>query len=298
MKKKHIRISLSERIMTAVICIIMLLAVLLCLYPFYYMLIYSLSDPDLARQGVYLWPRGLNLDAYKWVLEGSDFGHAFLISVARTVCGTALTIFGSSLFAYLVTKQEMLGRKIIYRYVIITMYLNAGLIPWFITMKSYHLGNTFWLYIIPGIINAYYVILIKTFIEQIPASLEESAMIDGAGFFKIYRSIILPLSKPIIATITVYAAVGQWNSWQDNYFLANVHELQTVQLILYNTINEAQRIADSMKSGMMNVSGAISITSDTIRMATTVVSVVPIMLVYPFMQRYFVKGVMMGAVKG
>ena len=154
---------------------------------------------------------------------------------------TGLCILGSSLFAYLVTKEDMIGRKFVYRFVVITMYIGAGLIPYYITMKAYHLKDTYFLYIIPGIINAFYVILIKTFIEQIPPSLEESAEMDGAGFLRTYASIIMPLSKPIIATVAVYAAVGAWNSWQDNYLLVQNPKLQTVQLILYNCINDEKR---------------------------------------------------------
>lgn len=160
------------------------------------------------------------------------------------------------------------------------------------------MNNTFWLYIIPGIVNAYYVILIKTFIEQIPQSLQESAELDGAGFFKIYTSIILPLSKPILATVAVYASVGAWNSWQDNYLLVQNPNLQTVQLILYNCINQAQMLADSMRSGQVGNAAAISLSADSVRMATTIITVIPVMLVYPFLQKYFVKGVMLGAVKG
>lgn len=279
--------------------ILILLATFVCVYPFYYMLIYSVSDASKVLGGIYFLPKGFTLQTYKWIFATSDFGHAFWISGTRTVIQTVLCLLGSSLFAYLVTQRDMIGRKFVYRFVVITMYLSAGLIPWYITMKSYHLNNTYWLYIIPGIVNAYYVILLKTFIEQIPDSLQESASIDGAGFFKIYWSIIMPLSKPILATVAVYASVGAWNSWQDNYLLVNDVKLQTVQLILYNCINQAQRIADSMKSGMTSIGGAgVTMTADNVRMATTIVAVFPIMLVYPFLQKYFVKGVMMGAVKG
>lgn len=293
-----IKVSPKDRVLQIIIYIFMVLAVLICIYPFWYLAIYSLSDPAQASKGVYLLPKGFTLYAYQWIFRNTGFGHAFFISTSRTVISTVLCLFGSSLFAYLVTKQEMIGRKFVYRFVIITMYLGAGLVPYYITMKAYHLNNSFLLYIVPGIINAYYVILIKTFIEQIPASLEESAMMDGAGFFKIYSRIILPLSKPIIATVAVYTSVGSWNAWQDNYLLVQNPKLQTVQILLYNCMNEAQRLADSMKSGMVAMPGASSVSEETIKMATTIITVLPIMLVYPFLQKYFVKGVMMGAVKG
>ncbi len=293
-----IKVSHKDKALQIIIHICMVLAVLLCIYPFWYLVIYSVSDPAQALKGVWLLPKGFTLYAYQWIFKNTGFGNAFFISAARTVISTALCLLGSSLFAYLVTKKEMIGRKFVYRFVIITMYLGAGLVPYYITMKAYHLNNSFLLYIVPGIVNAYYVILIKTFIEQIPPSLEESAMMDGAGFFKTYTSIILPLSKPIIATVAVYTSVGAWNAWQDNYLLVQDSKLQTVQLLLYNCINQAQRLADSMKSGMIVAPGTVTVSEETIKMATTIVTVLPIMLVYPFLQKYFVKGVMMGAVKG
>lgn len=294
-----IQISPQEKLLHIINCIIMALAVVICIYPFYYLIIYSLSDPAQASRGVFLLPKGFSLQAYRWVFRASALPHAFFISISRTVINTALCLLGSSMFAYLVTKQEMIGRKVVYRFVIITMYLDAGLIPWYFTMKNYHLNNSFWLYVIPGIVNAYFVILIKTFIEQIPASLEESAQIDGAGFFRTFFSIILPLSKPILATVAIYASVGAWNAWRDNYLLVQSPKLQTVQLILYNCINQAQTLANSMKSGMTAISGgAPAVSAEGIRMATTIVATLPIILVYPFLQKYFVKGVMMGAVKG
>ena len=192
----------------------------------------------------------------------------------------------------------MIGRRFVYRFVVLTMYLNAGLIPWYMTMKAYGLQNNFLLYILPGLVTAYYVILIKTYIESLPRELEESALIDGAGIFTRYLRIVMPLSKPIIATIAVYAVVGQWNAWTDNYFLISDARLQTLQMILYNYLNQANRF-QQMSSSAMDASAAASmITPTSVKMCVTVVVVIPIMCVYPFLQRYFVKGIMMGAVKG
>ena len=192
----------------------------------------------------------------------------------------------------------MIGRRFVYRFVVLTMYLNAGLIPWYMTMKAYGLQNNFLLYILPGLVIAYYVILIKTYIESLPRELEESALIDGAGIFTRYLRIVMPLSKPIIATIAVYAVVGQWNAWTDNYFLISDARLQTLQMILYNYLNQANRF-QQMSSSAMDASAAASmITPTSVKMCVTVVVVIPIMCVYPFLQRYFVKGIMMGAVKG
>ena len=192
----------------------------------------------------------------------------------------------------------------IYRFAIITMYVGGGLIPWYLVMKLYGLYNNFWVYVLPNLLGVYYCILIKTFIEGLPAALEEAARIDGAGFFTLFFRIILPLSKPILATVALYQAVGQWNSYQDNYLLVQDTNLQTVQMTLYNYVRQAESIAKAMQqatgSGMASLADAAAnnTTADSIRNATTILSMLPIMLVYPFLQKYFAKGVMLGAVKG
>lgn len=301
MSTNYIKSTLGEKIFTIFNHIIMILYTLICVYPFYYILIYSLSDVSEAAKGVYLFPKGFNLSSYAKILSKGDIGRAYFVSVARTVIGTSLCVLSSSIFAYLVTKKEMLFRKFAYRFIIVTMYMSAGLIPWYITLKTYGLRDNFLVYVLPGAVNAFYIILVKTYIEQLPSSLEESASLDGAGFFTMFFKIIFPLSKPILATIAVYAAVGSWNAWLDNYFLVRNPKLQTVQLILYKYLNEAQSVADSMRKGEMMSPGGminISITPESVRMTITIMTVLPIMLVYPFLQRYFIKGIMMGAIKG
>lgn len=300
MQTNKMKQSILERAFGITNYVIMSMFLVLCLYPFYYVLIYSVTSPTEAAQGVFLFPSQIDLTAYNNIFKKGDIQGGFLVSMARTLASTVLCVVCSSMIAYLVTKKEMFLRKFVYRFIIITMYLNAGLIPWYITMKTYGLRDNFLLYVLPGAVNAFFMILVKTYIEQLPASLEESASIDGAGFFTIFFKIIFPLSKPIIATIAVYAAVGSWNSWMDNFFLVSDNHLNTLQLVLYNYINQAQSIADSMRYSVNAGSGtdAANITPEGIRMATTVVTVVPIVLVYPFLQKFFVKGIMMGAVKG
>lgn len=298
MESAKIKQGIGGRIADVAIYVVCGLFMLLCIYPFYYVIIYSISDPNQASSGLLFLPKGYSMETFKGIFRLNGIPRAFLISVARSVIGTALTLIGSSFFAYLVTNQKMFARKFIYRFVILTMYLNAGLIPWYMTMKAYGLQNNFLLYVVPGIVTAYYVILIKTYMEQLPRELEESAKIDGAGIFTIFGRIIMPLSKPIIATIAVYAVVGQWNAWTDNYFLVTDNKLQTLQMVLYNYMNQANRF-QNMSSSAMDSSAAVSmITPTSIKMCITVIVVVPIMCVYPFLQRYFVKGIMMGAVKG
>ncbi|NJP41703.1 carbohydrate ABC transporter permease [Oscillospiraceae bacterium HV4-5-C5C] len=300
MQKAKLRLSASEKLLNGLNYLLVGLFTFLCFYPFYYIIIYSVSNATEASQGIYLWPRGFTLELYENIFQQADLIHAFTISALRTVLGTILCVLASSMFAYLLIQREMLFRKVVYRLVIITMYLNAGLIPWYITMKMYGLKNNFLLYILPGMINAFYLILMKTYIEQLPASLEESAALDGAGFFTKFFKVVLPLSKPILATIAVYSAVGQWNSWLDNYFLASDKKLQTLQLILYKYLNQAEALANSMKnaSAVSNATAVSNINPTNVRMATIVVTVVPIMLVYPFLQKYFAKGILLGAVKG
>lgn len=277
---------------------IQVLFTLLCVYPFYYIFIYSISDPQQALKGVFLLPNGFTFVNYTHIFRLDNMLNSFFISVLRTVIGTIVTIACSSWLAYAVTKNELYFRKTIYRFVVITMYFNAGLIPWYITMKQLGLKNNFLLYILPVAVVAYYVVLLKTFIEQLPQALEESAMIDGAGFLKIFTHVIFPLSMPIIATIAVFASVGQWNTWYDNYFLVSDDRLQTLQLILYNYLTDAQRIVSSSNLQDLNRGLAAKISPDSIRITITMVVTIPVLLVYPFLQRFFVKGLMLGAIKG
>lgn len=298
-KTRALGLDRSEKLYGAFCHLFILIFTILCVYPFYYIIIYSISDPSMAKTGVYLWPKGLSFETYKQLLSRDDFGQALLVSASRTVIGTTITILCTSVYAFLMTRKEMIGRKLVYRFTVITMYLSAGLIPWYLIMKAYHLNNSFLLYVLPGAINAYYLILIKTYIEQIPEALEEAAVLEGAGFFQILFRVILPISKPILATCIVYCSVAQWNSWQDNFFLVRDANLQTLQLILRNYLSSADKVAQSIKSGGAVVDQASSmITPQSIQMVAIVVVTIPIMLVYPFAQKYFTKGIMMGAVKG
>lgn len=294
---KH-KLSAWDIVFYALTFFLMILMMFLCLYPFYYVFIYSISDPSAAQKGLTFLPREVTLSNYAQVFRLEGISGALIVSVLRTVVGTSLTILCCSFFAYLVTKGNMIGRKIVYRMVVVTMYFNSGLIPWYLTMKAYQLNNTFWVYVIPTAVSAYYVVLLKTFMEQLPSSLEESARLDGAGYLRCFASIVFPLSKPIVATITVFAAVAQWNSWFDNYILVSERSLKTLQLILYDFLNQASAIASMSNSERTQGVAAIQITPEAVRMTITMVVTLPILFVYPFMQKHFVKGIMLGAVKG
>ncbi|GGA42908.1 carbohydrate ABC transporter permease [Paenibacillus physcomitrellae] len=278
--------------------LLLALFVVICVYPFYYVLIYSISSPAKVAQGIFLLPAGLDFTTYKSILQLPYIVNSFFISAARTIVGTMLTILCCSLFSYLISKPEMALRKLVYRLLVVTLYINAGLIPWYITMKMLHLNNNFLLYVLPSAVSGYYVILMKTYIEQIPKALEESAMIDGAGYLTLFWKVIFPLCKPIVATVAIFAAVGQWNNWMDNYFLVQNQNLKTMQLILYEYLNSANALATMDAASITRNAQNVVLTPESIKMATTMLVALPILLVYPFLQRYFVKGIMLGAVKG
>lgn len=275
---------------------ILILFGILTFYPFYYLLIYSLSSPAEAVRGVYLAPSGFTLINYIQIFTQNDLSGAAIISILRTVVGTFLTVVCSSMFAYGVSKHTLPFRKFMYRGLVMTMYFSAGIIPWYVTMKMYGLKNNFLLYVLPSAIGAFYVVLLKTYFEQLPASVEESAKIDGAGFFRIFWQIVLPLSMPILATVTLYSAVGQWNSWFDNFLLAPSEKLRTLPFILYIYLN-SQSINITANT-FANAKYLVKATPTSIRITITILVSLPIFLVYPFVQRYFIKGLLIGSIKG
>ena len=273
-----------------------------CIFPFYYIFINTISDAKLVNSGsINFIPRGINLQSYFALSGASDLGNAVLISVLRTIIGTALMVLASAFVGYLVTKKEMWGRKFFYRFLVVTMYFNAGLIPWYLNMQMLGLTNSFAAYIIPGSVAPYNIILVKTYIESIPGELEESAFIDGASFMTVFRKIIWPLSKPILATIAIFGAVGHWNSFQDSLILmSDAPHLYTLQHRLYIYLNTSSNIAAVMNKPGAGNNTALDFANNglLIKYTVSMVSVIPILLVYPFMQRYFEEGIMLGAVKG
>lgn len=272
------------------------LVILMCVYPLWYIFVQSLSSGSLAANAA-LWPIDFTLDNYSKILANGNVGHALFISVARTVLGTGLTLIACMLLGYIFSKQEMPMHKFLYRMLIITMYVSGGLIPTYLVYKSYGLNNNFLVYILPSIVNAYYIILIKTFVEQLPLSVEESAMIDGASTLRIFFKIILPMSLPIAATIAIYASVGQWNAWFDNHIYAiNNKQILTLQYMLYRYLKEAEQISQEIKD--LNPDAKQLITPRGVRMTVTMITVIPVLCIYPFFQRYLIKGIMIGAVKG
>ena len=279
--------------------IILGLISLVAIYPFWYILIYSVSNPQLAAKGIYLLPAGFTMKNFAVIFENPNIVNATVISVLRTAVGTVTTVVASALFAYCLANAKTPGRKIMYRMIFYSMYFNAGIIPWYLTLKTYGLKDNFLLYILPYAVSPFYLILFKAYFEQLPRELEESAFMDGAGFLRSFRSIILPVSLPIVATIALFSAVNQWNMWFDNFYLAQSKRLMTLQLLLLNYLTEysANQSAVLANFDQTNRAG-VRITPTSIRMAITTVAVLPVFCIYPFVQKYFVKGIMLGAIKG
>ena len=266
-----------------------------CIFPFYYLFINTISDNDLVVKGVINFiPRGLHLDNYKSLLNVSDLSNAFLVSLGRTIIGTAFMVAASAFVGYLVTKQEMWGRKFWYRFTIITMYFNAGLIPWYMTIKSVHLLGTIWALVLPGAVPVFSVVLMLNFFRAIPEELEEAAFMDGANHWNILARIYIPLSKASIATICLFALVYHWNSWFDGIILMNKPTQYPLQSYLQTIIIQGDTSVNSTTDWQ-----TMALVSDrTVKCAQIFLSTLPIVAAYPFLQRYFVKGMVMGSVKG
>ena len=297
MKNKK-KMCTGEKVFQGSMLILFTLLFIGCFYPFWYIFIVSVSDAAAVQKTtVSLWPIQFTLNNYKQVFELNGIWHSFFVSVARTVAGTVVTVFFTSILAYTLTKEELILRKFFYRFAVVSMYINAGLIPWYLTMRSLGLKDSFLVYILPTAVSAYSLVLIKTYMESISTALEESAMLDGAGYLTIYLKIIMPVAVPILAAVIVFTAVGQWNQWYDNLLLVNDNNLKTLQYTLLEYLRQATNIANEAKSGNM-IGAAAAITPFTLRMTITMVVTLPIIIIYPAMQKYFIQGIMVGAVKG
>ncbi len=277
--------------------ILMGLLALIMAFPFYYMVIVSFSDYEtLHSQTLYIWPKIFDTSAYKLVLENSQFWGSVLITVFITVVGTFLGVVFSVAAAYPLTKKEVPGSKALFNIMIFTMFFGGGMIPGYLVVQQLGLGNSIWCMIWPSLLAPFYIILIKNFIEELPASIEESAKIDGANDMVILFRIILPMSKPIVATIALFFAVSKWNEYYSamlNIIDTNKYPLQLLlRGILLDTTNTLTGTAATVASTNKQIY------SLSLQMAIVTIATVPILVVYPFVQKYFTKGIMLGGVKG
>ena len=298
-----IKTSKGDRTFQVINILIFAIFAIICAYPFYYLIINWTSANDLSASGkVNFLPHGFQLENYVKVFQLNGLGTAAMVSLGRTVIGTICTVLASVYLGFMFTQQRMWHRKLWYRFMVITMYFNAGLIPMYMTMKTLHLTNSFWVYIIPAIVQPFNIIMAKTYVESIPPALQEAAEIDGAGTMTVFAKVILPTCKPIMATIAIWSAVGQWNSFQDTLIYITDQKLYSLQYLLYTYLNQASSLATMVQQSGGNVSAVANLatqqTPTSIRMTISVIVVLPILFVYPIFQKSFVKGIMIGSVKG
>ena len=292
-----IKSSTMDKVFVTCNTIFLALFVTITLYPVLNTLAISFNDGiDAVRGGIHLWPRIFTLSNYKTVLNQQNIITGAVVSVARTVLGTIFALVTNALLAYVVSRKRFLFRSQLSLFWVITMYVNGGMIPTLILYRNLNLTNSFWVYVIPGMISAFNVLVLRTFMEGLPSALEESAMIDGANDFTIFTRIISPLCKPVYATVALFVAVGQWNSWFDAMLYNRMNaQYTTLQYELMKLLSSVMQQSGSATTG--GNTAAAAVTPVTVRAAATVVTMLPIILLYPFLQRYFVSGMTIGSVK-
>jgi putative aldouronate transport system permease protein len=294
-----LRIKVGDIVYYFVLYSMMTIVAVVTIYPFINILAISLNDAtDTLRGGINLWPRQFTLRNYETVFKFPSLATAAIMSVLRTVVGTAAGIVCTAMLAYTLNQKTFILKKIVSFMLLITLYIGGGIIPDFFLVRSLGLMNNFLVYIIPGLISAWNVIIVRAFMEGIPESISEAARMDGANDLVLFFKIILPLCAPVIATIGLFIAVGQWNSWFDTFlYCNNAKSLTTLQYELMTIMKNVQTAsnADVFRGGMER--GMTMITPEAIRAAITIVATIPIVFVYPFVQRHFIKGIKVGAIK-
>jgi len=275
---------------------VMILICLSTIYPIWYILINSVTGTDESiRESIDLWPRTFSLDSYRVVFQNSGLLNAFAISVEKTVLATALHVFFTAMVAYGLSKRDLLGRKLYMLIGIMTMLFNGGLIPTFLLIKGLHLYDNFLVYVVPTMFSFYNLIIFVSFFRALPDSLEESAKVDGANEFTIFLRIVIPCSKAVFATLALFVGVYNWNDYFFGVIYIDNESLRPIQTLLYKIVSENS--VNLFQQQAMSTMGK-RISPDSIKFATMVIATIPIIVVYPFLQRYFVKGIMIGSIKG
>lgn len=295
------KLSLGDRLFSITIHILLVLLAFVTFYPFWNALVISFNEGfDTSLGGITFWPRQFTFENYAVVFEDKRLMNGFVISVLRTLVGTLLSILATAIFAYGMTKKDLVGYKFYMLLSLITMYFSGGLIPTYLLIRELHLINTFWVMVIPGIISVWNMIVFRTFFKGLPAGLEESAKIDGCSNWGIFFRIIIPLSGPVIATLSLFTAITHWNDW----FLPSIYitndKLLPIQSMLRQILNSnimTEQLAKLDSASFSAASNMMKVTTKSLTMATMMVATIPIILVYPFVQKYFVKGVLVGSMK-
>ena len=291
--------TVGGELFTIINAIFMIAFVVITLYPVLNTLAVSFNDgTDALRGGIYLWPRKWSLQNYSTVLQKDNLITGAYISVARTVLGTVFGLAANALLAFIVSRKKFLFKSQLSLFWVITMYVNGGMIPVFLVYKGLGLTNSFWVYVIPGMLGAFNMLVMRTYMLGISDSLEESAQLDGAGYMTIFIKIISPLCKPVYATVALFVAVGQWNSWFDAMLYNRMSDQYTTMqyelMKLLSSVTNQGATAETMQNA---VEAAGAVTPTSIRAAATIITMLPIVCLYPFLQRYFVAGLTIGGVK-
>ena len=289
--------SLSAKTFNVINGILMAIVIIITLYPLVYVLALSLSSSEYVQAGmVSLVPRGFNIEAYKQVFADNHFWKSYGNTIVYTVLGTALNLAFTSTMAFALSRRDLIGRKPLNMLVVFTMFFSGGLIPNFLLVKNLHIYNTIWAVLLPGAINTYNMIIVRTFMQQLPEEILESGRIDGANDLQLFGKIVLPLSKPSLATIGLYYAVDHWNAYFYPMLYLKDKSKYPLQVLLKEMIVDED--LSSLSQGAAEIVGNMQPTSDMLMGASIIIALIPILCVYPFVQKYFVQGVMIGSVKG
>ena len=288
----------GEWVLDIVKVIFLTLIVVVTVYPFWNIFIISINDAtDAVRGGLYFWPRIFSIYSYKEILGRSEFQHSVLVTLGRTLIGTPLAVMVTSMLGYSLSRKDLVGHKFWSILFVFTMYFGGGQVPYYMVLKNLHLLDNFWVLVLPLVMSVYNMILIRSYIESMPNELFEAVKIDGGNDLIVFFRIVLPLAKPILMTVALFVAINHWNSWFDAYLYTSSKDLKPMQQILVEILNQ-YKTGSTTSQQMSNAKSGQTVTPDSIRMAATMVVTIPIILVYPFIQKYFVKGIMLGAVKG
>lgn len=279
---------------------VMVLLAFIMIYPLWYCVAGSLNEGmDYLRGGVFLWPRKWTLANYKAVFLDSAILNAFWVTIWKCLVGTVTSVLCTAMVAYAITRPKLRLKKLYIPFIMLTMFFSGGLIPYFILIVDLGLYDSFWVYVIPTMFSAYNMIIIQSFMRELPSELIESAKLDGASEYRIFFQMILPLSKPVLATIALFTVVTHWNSYFDSMMYTSSQELQTIQLFLKKIITDPSVSRGLGSAATIAIPDqAATLTPQVVKLATMVVTALPVVCIYPFLQRYFVKGVTVGAVKG
>ena len=298
-RRRQIRRTTEDWVVDIVVYAICAVVFLTTFYPFYLSIVLAFNEgKDATYGGIYFWPRKPTLDNFAKLLSDPAWMHALLITACRTVLGTFCTVFMTTFVSYGLSHRNLIGRKLYMTLFIVAMYLSGGVIPYYMVLRQLHLINNFLVYIIPGMLSIFYVMVSISFFQDIPQELAESARLDGATELQIFLRVILPLSLPLLATIAIFTAVGHWNSWYDTAFFTQNKQLRTMAYELMAVINKSSLGQNSNLDAYAASLASETVTNMSVQLAAMIVAVAPILCVYPFFQRYFVSGLTIGSVKG